>query len=81
MGVSYQDIDTRLVGVENALAFLMRSLRVKEMISSPLDPKPLVRETDMLTYYQEQLSKGLLELMKDKDGTDDEPVASTAAGE
>jgi hypothetical protein len=58
---SYQDIDVRLVGVENALAFLMKTMRIREMVGSKFDAEPLIREMSMYDYYREQLGRGLLE--------------------
>lgn len=58
---SYQEMDVRLAGLENALMFLMQSIRIKQMVGSPLDPNPLIRELTMLDHYREQLGRGLLE--------------------
>lgn len=69
MSTSYQDIDVRLVGVENALMFLMQTIRIKKVISSPLEANPMVQEMSMYDHYREQLALGLLETVK-KDSTD-----------
>ena len=70
MSTSYQAIDVRLVGVENALMFLMQTMRVKQMVSSPLDPNPKVVEMSLWDFYRQQLALGLLEQVKEN-GSDD----------
>jgi hypothetical protein len=72
VSTSYQDIDVRLVGVENALKFLMESMRVRT--AGPLtgpDGTPLVRDLSMYEFYREQLALGLLELVKPTSETSD----------
>lgn len=75
---SYQDIDVRLVGVENALKFLMDTMRVKVQIGSPLATAPLVREMSIYDFYKMQLAQGILEPVKDDNGTDSTSVADAA---
>ena len=58
---SYQDIDTRLVGVENALMFLMRLIKVPTSIpgSSLAINGAQVEMVDAYTLYQRLLHRGL----------------------
>lgn len=68
---SYQDIDVRLVGVENALKFMMESMRVRIQTGSPLSPTPVIQEMSMYDFYRLQLAQGLLEPHVEKvNGTD-----------
>lgn len=71
MSTSYQDIDVRLVGVENALRFVMDAMRVRVQIGSPLSAAPIIQEMSLYDYYRSQLSKGILEpVTEETNGTD-----------
>lgn len=56
---SYQEIDTRLEGVENALMFLMRTIKISRSVGSPLGLAPIVETVDLFQVYREALANGI----------------------
>lgn len=57
MGVSYQDIDTRLKTLEQMVLFLMTSMRMKGMVSTGVlgpdgQPQGKVIDGTMLDFYR-----------------------------
>ena len=57
---SYQEIDTRLEGVENALMWMMKEFfKVQRSKTSPLDLNPQVETVSLLQHYREEMARGL----------------------
>jgi hypothetical protein len=81
MGVSYQDIDTRLRVVEDKIKFFMSNFKVQRITGTGLldehgQPTAKVEVLTLEEHYRE-LQNGSIEPLKDTDGVSREQSAAS----